>query len=61
VLSRIESAEIIFEGTTYAFASDRTFKCDPPNAFEKLRANVAKALKPKKESEKTTTVNQDDE
>jgi hypothetical protein len=52
VLSRIESAEFAYNGRTFAFTSDRKYACNPATEFDDLRLDVAKTLKPKKESEK---------
>lgn len=49
VLTRIDSAVLQFNNRTLTLNLDRTFSCDPAGEVEKLREEIAAAMKPKKE------------
>jgi hypothetical protein len=56
VLSRIDEAEMAFNGNKFGFTSDRKWTCDPQNCFETLRADIASKIKPKKASKSKVTI-----
>jgi hypothetical protein len=56
VLTRIDEAELEFNGRSFAFSADRTFACNPASEFEEFRDDVISHVKPKKATTPTKSV-----